>query len=51
MKKHSVIPDKFARITSHLRGKDFRWLREDLGLPDMPDAADLGFGNDNPSRS
>ena len=45
MSRQPSISGSFAEVTSHLRSKDFRWLKEDLGLFDMPDSWDLG--NDN----
>ena len=38
---------KFASVMKHLRGKDFKWLKDDMGLYDFPETWDLQVGNDN----
>jgi hypothetical protein len=40
-------PKRFSSVTSHLRSKDFKWLKEDMGFFDLPENWDLEFRNDN----
>ncbi len=38
---------KFCDVTRHLRYQDFKWLKEDMGLFELPEDWDLPFNNDN----
>ena len=37
----------FYSITKHLRYQDFKWLKEDMGLFELPEDWDPQFNNDN----
>lgn len=40
-------PKKFFRVTSHLKSKGFKWLKDDMGFFELPENWDMEFRNDN----
>ena len=39
--------ETFYNVTCHLKNKDFKWLKDDMGFFDLPETWDLEFRNDN----
>lgn len=47
MRRKNDDPKKFSSVTSHLKSKSFKWLKEDMGFFDVPESWDPEFQNDN----
>ena len=47
VKSKSSDSNRFISVTRHLKNKDFKLLKDDLGMFNIPESWDLQFENDN----